>query len=93
MTSLIGSVDAWFLKLAVVLLGGYFLWSLRKILADFKEEVKGLKTLIGKVFDKTDNFEHRLSSIEGRCEAMHGNGGRRKYDPLHRLSMREDFEE
>ena len=84
MASLINNVDTWFLQLAVLLLGGYFLWSFRKILTDFKDEVKGLKETIVRLFERGDDFERRLSNIEGRCDLMHGQGGRRSYDPEER---------
>lgn len=67
-------VDAWFLKLVAILLGGYFLWSLRQTLKDFKDEVSGLNKLIGKLFDNDLGLEKRVSKIEGRCEARHGEG-------------------
>jgi len=82
----IEKVDGWFLQLAVVGLSGYFLWSIRKILNDFTAQVKRLDETIGKLFDKDDDKERRLSRIEERCNVMHGvngiyRGGRRYYDP------------
>lgn len=65
-------VDPWFLKLATLLLAGYFLWSIRRVLADFKEEVRGLKDLIGKLFDNDKDYEKRLSYLEGKCRSNHG---------------------
>lgn len=77
---------AWFMQLSVLGLGGYFLWSIKGVLADFKDEVRSLKALIGKLFDQDKDFEKRLSAIEGRCEATHHPGGRRTYDPEERLN-------
>ncbi len=84
--------DAWFMQLAIVVLAGYFLWSIKNILDDFKQEVAGLKDLIGKLFAADSKFEKRLSNLEGRCFTMHGSGsgientgGRRFYDPEERL--------
>jgi len=71
-------VDGWFLQIAVLVLSGYFLWSIRNVLSDFKDQVKGLKETIGKLFDRHDDLDRRLSSLEGRCEATHF--GRRATD-------------
>lgn len=76
--------DPWFVQLLALVLAGYFLWSVRKVLCDFKDEVKGLKKLIDKLFDRDDNYAQRLSKIEGRCQANHPPGGRRFYDPEER---------
>ncbi len=84
-------VDSWFLQLAVLLLSAYFLWSFQRILSDFKDQVKGLKETIVKLFDRGDDFERRLSNIEGRCDVMHGQGGRRSYDPVERPELRKDL--
>lgn len=95
MTDILKSVPVWFLIIAVLLLcsaltlfGGYFLWSIKGILAGFKDAVEELKSLITKLFDKHNDHETRLSLLEGRCDATHGPhshpGGRRGYDPLER---------
>lgn len=65
------NADRWFLELAAVLGGGYFLYSIRGVLSDFKEEVKGLKELIGKLFDNNTAHEARIARIEARCEERH----------------------
>lgn len=79
-------VDSWFLQISVVVLSGYFLWSIKRVLDDFKNQVQGLKDVIRDLFKRGDSFEHRLSTLEGRCNLMHGNhaGGRRDYDPSER---------
>lgn len=84
--SALNDAPLWFLQLAVMVLAGYFLWSIKGVLSDFKDEVKGLRSLIGKLFDQDKNFEARLSTLEGRCEATHHPGGRRGYDPEDRLN-------
>ena len=91
MADLLSTVPGWFLVIAVILLvgvvtllGGYFLWSVKGILSGFKEAVEELKELISKLFNKHDDHETRLSSLEGRCDAMHGPGGRRVFDPKER---------
>lgn len=64
--------DPWFLRLAVLILSGYFLWSIRRVLADFSNQVKDLKTLLGKLFDHHDDHEKRLSRLEGTCRSRNG---------------------
>ena len=72
----IAQIDRWFLELGVLFLGGYFLWSIRGVLADFKDSVGELKTLIGKLFDKDSDHEKRISKLEGAHQANHGGGER-----------------
>ena len=88
MTDLLKEVPVWFLVIAVVLLGGWFLWSANNIFTGIKGTLEKLDELIGKLFDKHGNHETRISAIEGRCNAMHGEtphqGGRRNYDPEER---------
>jgi len=81
MADFLKTVDLWFLVLIVILLGGYFLWSVKQVFRDFKKSLEDMHKLIEKIFDRHDDFEKRLSSLEGRCDAMHGPGGRRRYDP------------
>jgi len=80
---MLDKVDPWFVQILATALAGYFLWSVQKILRDFKDQVKELKETLRKLFDRGDDHEHRLSHLEGRCDAMHGKapGGRRDYDP------------
>uniref|UniRef100_A0A831U363 Uncharacterized protein n=1 Tax=Geobacter metallireducens TaxID=28232 RepID=A0A831U363_GEOME len=99
MTELLHGVPGWFLIIVIVLfggaitlLGGYFLWSVKGILAGFKDAVEELKTLIQKLFDKHDDHEKRLSALEGRCEGVRDtgalcSGGRRYYDPAERPGL------
>lgn len=74
---MIEQADTWFLQIAVVVLSGYFLWSIRSVLSDFKDQVKALKETLIKIFDRQDDIDRRLSSLEGRCKALHS--GRRVY--------------
>lgn len=79
------TVDNWFLVLAVVLLGGYFLWSVRRLFQNLLDSIDDLKSLIKNLFDYRNEHESRISALEGRCNAMHGTDhrepGRRYYDP------------
>jgi hypothetical protein len=58
-------MDSWFINLVAFCGAGYFLWSVKKILEDLKDELRQLKELIDKVFSKADNHEQRISRIEG----------------------------
>jgi hypothetical protein len=82
------NADTWFLQIAVLVLSGYFLWSIRNLLHDFKNQIKDLNLTISRIFVRSDDHERRLSMLEGRCAVMHsGNGhtrGRRNYDPEER---------
>jgi len=82
---MLDKVDPWFVQILALVLASYFLWSVQRILRDFKEEVRGLKETLRTLFQRGDNHENRLSRLEGRCDAMHGKGeppgGRRTYDP------------
>ena len=71
MAEFIKSIDMWFLVLAVMLLGGWFVWSVRNIFDNFVRAVNDLQKLIEKLFDKHEDHESRLSALEGRCDARH----------------------
>jgi len=86
MQDMLKSVDPWFLNLSVLLLSGYFLWSIRNIFTGFKEAVEKLANLIDRLYEKHDDHETRISNLEGRCGIASANacGGRRFYDPNER---------
>lgn len=67
----------WFAQGSLVALAGYFLWSIRKILRDFEAQIVMLRKTMEKLFARDDDFERRISSIEGQCRATHN---RRWYD-------------
>lgn len=50
----------------IVILGGYFLWSIKTIFADLKNSIKSLETLIGRLYDDHSGHESRISVIEGQ---------------------------
>lgn len=87
MTEFLKTVDSWFLILAVVLLGGYFLWSVQRLFGSLQASLDDLKKLIGKLFDYRNDHDTRITALETRCEIMKCNdprpGGRRYYDPEH----------
>jgi len=82
------NADTWFLQIAVLLLSGYFLWSIRGLLNDFKSQIKELNITSARLFSRGDDHERRISVLEGRCSLMHNGdrpgGGRRNYDPEER---------
>lgn len=69
MLELLKSVDNWFLIIVITLLGGWFVWSIRKIFTGLEESIKDLNKTIAKLFDNDKNFEHRLSTLEGEHKA------------------------
>jgi len=77
MTDFFKSVDSWFLVLCVVLLGGYFLWSIQNLFADLKASIKELKDTIEELFKDRNNHEGRITVLETRmsvCESCNGHG-------------------
>lgn len=71
MTEFLKTVDSWFLVLTVVLLSGYFLWSIKRLFDDLKATIKELKDTIKELFDHRNDHETRLTALETRCEMMH----------------------
>ncbi len=64
-------LPTWFMQLALVILTGYFLWSIRKILDGLNDQIKLLRETMEKLFARDDDFERRISNIEGTCRATH----------------------
>lgn len=64
MPELFKGVDQWFL----ILCGLGFLFLANRSFSKFDETQKRFQELFDKVFERHDNFESRLSKIEGRCE-------------------------
>lgn len=72
MTQQLTTTPLWFILFVVfimsgciILLGGYFLWSMKNIFADLKQSIESLKNLISQLYDKHDDHENRISVIEG----------------------------
>jgi hypothetical protein len=75
MSDLMKTVDTWFLVVCVILLGGYFLWSVRNLFSDLKESIQELKETIQKLYDLRNDHEGRIKVLETRmavCEACNG---------------------
>jgi hypothetical protein len=84
MAEFLKSVDIWFLVLAIIFLGGWFVWSVKKIFGDFTAAVADLRLLIRELFEKHNDHEGRLSRLEGEHNArINGPGyGRRLTDGM-----------
>ena len=65
----IAQLPVWFLVFLVFGLGSYFLWSFPRFINSVKDSVgkieNNLEKMTEKLFEKTDNHETRLSSLEG----------------------------
>ena len=67
MTDLLQTTDKWFLVLAVLFFGGYFVWSVRRMFEDLKDTIRELKDTIKELFDHRNDHEKRINTIEARC--------------------------
>lgn len=75
MAGLLKTVDNWFLILVVVLLGGYFIWSVQKGLESLLKTIQELKDLIEELFNDRNSHEKRIVRLETRCVIKHGPHG------------------
>lgn len=66
------SIDTWFLLLAVSLLGGYFVWSMKKLVDDFKTTIQELKDFIKDLYEHKNGHESRITTLETKCRLHHG---------------------
>ena len=76
MEDLLKGVDSWFLVLAVLFFGGYFLWSMQNLFNDLKLSIAELKLLITSLFEHRNNHETRITALETRCDIMHRDSGK-----------------
>ena len=74
MMEILKTTPVWFLVFIIFVMGGaitgfagYCTLSIKNIFQDLRTSIVDLKTLIGKLFDKLDNHEERLSRLEGKC--------------------------
>lgn len=75
MLDAISKADGWFVNLLAIAGAGYFLWSMRNILADLKAEIADLKEVIKEIFDRNNDHERRISRIEGICRGRRVDDG------------------
>jgi len=67
------SVPPWFLIFMFVLLGGYFLISMRQLFTGLQATLIELKTLIKELFEDRNTHEKRITALEARCDERHQN--------------------
>ena len=83
MADFLKSVDTWFLIMAVVLLGGFFLWAVKylfdgirssvdKLALSFDKSIDKLEMLIKELFHGRNDHEARIIAVETKCNFMHG---------------------
>lgn len=65
MPDLVKNIDPNLLILLVILLGGYFIWSV-------KTGIQDIKHLIRELIEDRNSHESRLTRIESRCGMHHG---------------------
>jgi len=71
MPDFLGTVDRWFLVVAVVVLGGYFLWSIKNMFHDLQDSIRNLQQTIKELFEHRNDHEVRLTAIETKCDMFH----------------------
>ena len=72
MTEQLSNTPIWFILFMVfimsgciILLGGYFLWSIRRVFMELEQSIESLKNLIHSLYDKHSAHESRISTMEG----------------------------
>lgn len=70
MPQLLQTVDQWFLVMTVMVLSGYFLWSIKRLFDDLKATIKELKDTIKELFEHRNDHAERIRAIETRCKLM-----------------------
>lgn len=71
MTDFLKGVPPWFLVFLVVILGGYFLYSIKQLFAGLTDTIKELKDLIRELFEDRNDHATRIAALEARCEERH----------------------
>ena len=82
MSDVMKTVDPWFLNLMVLLLGGYFIYSIKNLLGGFKasindlkvsfqESINELKKLVTNLYEHRNDHENRITVLETRCNFQH----------------------
>lgn len=64
------SVDQWFLIFVVMLLGGYFLWSIKNLFSDLKSSIDELKKLITSLSESHTGLDKRILLLDSRLDAI-----------------------
>ena len=72
MTDVLVATPSWFLIFLVIVLGGYFFYSVKRLFEGLKESFKDLKNMIEKLFEDRNDHADRITALEARCEERHG---------------------
>lgn len=71
MAEFLKGMPSWFLVFLVVLLGGYFLYSIKQLFAGLTDTIKELKDLIKELFEDRNDHAARITALEARCDERH----------------------
>lgn len=72
MPELLKSVDQWFMILAVILLSGFSLWSVKRWTEGLTQAIQELKETLKELFEDRNDHAKRITALETRCEVIHG---------------------
>lgn len=71
MPELLKSVDQWFLIITVMVLSGYFLYSVKRWTESLTAAINELKETIRELFEDRNSHAQEIAAIKARCEARH----------------------
>lgn len=71
MPDFLKTVDQWFLIIAVMVLSGYFLYSVKRWTEGLTSAINELKETIRELFEDRNNHAQEIAAIKARCEARH----------------------
>ena len=72
MAEALKAVPSWFLVFLVIVLGGYFLYSIKRLFEGLGDAIKDLKGMIEKLFEDRNDHAERITALEARCDERHG---------------------
>lgn len=75
MAEFLKTVPVWFLIFLVVILGGYFIFSMKSLFAGLQLTLVELKTLIKELFEDRNDHESRIVALETTCAIRTGETG------------------
>lgn len=75
MADFLKTVDVWFLIFLIVLLGGYFIFSMKNLFAGLQLTLNELKSLIKELFEDRNDHESRIVALETTCAIRTGEIG------------------
>lgn len=71
MPELLKSVDQWFLIIMIMVLSGYFLYSVKRWTEGLTAAINELKETIRELFEDRNSHAQEIAAIKARCEARH----------------------